>query len=572
MFFLMLIASVGLFFYAYDVISKQQEDIIIINEGTVTASNERLKEQFLAEYELQEILQNKPQEIVIGEIRYCIMHVVSESTGLQYIALSPQKDVYHIVRKIQCYMVIVMMLCFAIGFGVMHFLTKIKYNPLKELMEAFGYYAHTESHDEYEWLLEQKKVFQEEHQRAKQEINARENILRQQDLYRLISLPYDSRYQKREELSKEPLFAKENVLVFLFFLQVVGHESIYANMNRNMIRFIMKDIFEEMLNGKLTIEIVDMMDHFACIVNTDKSQEECREILEETLDEMKRFMIESMQIKVNYVFGAQKKGIDGVHSSYILAREAANYLNMMPEAQYIWYDDIKTRYSIYHYPAEIEQKIINAICVGNNKAACQWIDEVIDTNYVEREITQHMKKCLVADMCGTVIKAGEQAGAVEFILRYMDDNPISDEWSGHWNVEVLRTYMHQMVTAVCEDVHTREDVKRDDKKFGTQVMDYVNENYWNPDLNISITALHFGITPSYLSVLFKEQTGLNLLEYINHIRIEKVKELLEEDYSLTEICSKTGFRSSGALIRVFKKETGITPGQMKKLLGQSSKE
>ena len=43
-------------------------------------------------------------------------------------------------------------------------------------------------------------------------------------------------------------------------------------------------------------------------------------------------------------------------------------------------------------------------------------------------------------------------------------------------------------------------------------MEYVKENYQNPDLNISITALHFGITPSYLSSLFKEQSGCSLLD------------------------------------------------------------
>ena len=91
------------------------------------------------------------------------------------------------------------------------------------------------------------------HQRAKKEINQREKIVRQQNLYRLISLTYDSRYQEKEELVKEDIFSKENIFVFLFFLRAVGHESIYANMNRNMIRFILKDILEEMLEGRLKV-------------------------------------------------------------------------------------------------------------------------------------------------------------------------------------------------------------------------------------------------------------------------------------------------------------------------------
>lgn len=572
MFFMMLLASVGLFFYSYDIVGNPEEEIFVIKEGTITASNEKLKEKLLKEYSIQELLQNKLDEVVIDGERYYVEMVPSESIAVQYITLTSQENIYIQASRIQYFMVLVMLVCLFTGLVVMYFLIKKKYNPLKDLLEALGYYDETDDLEEYEWLLKQKKLFREKHQRAKKEINQREKIVRQQNLYRLISLPYDSRYQEKEELVKEDIFSKENIFVFLFFLRAVGHESIYANMNRNMIRFILKDILEEMLEGRLTIEVVDMMDHFACIVNTEKRQEEYREILEETLDEMKQFLIENMEVQVNYIFGPEKKGIDGVNTSYILAREAAAYMNVMPDAQYIWYDDIKTRHSIYHYPADIEQKIINAVCVGNNEAVCQWIDEVIDLNYKDREITQHMKKCLVADMCGTLIKAGEQAGAAEFIVRYMDNKPISDEWTGHWDVKILRAYMHQMLNALCEEVKKGEVVKRDDKKFGLQVMEYVKENYRDPDLNISIAALHFGITPSYLSALFKEQTGLNLLEYINHIRVEQAKRLLEEDYSLTEICEQTGFRSSGGLIRVFKKETGITPGQMKKIRSQGAKE
>lgn len=505
-------------------------------------------------------------------VSYLVMFILMliANVGLYFysqdIILNSQESVGTQAAKIQWYAILTMTGCLVSGLVTIYLLIKMKYNPLKELMEALGYYDDTEDQNEYEWLMEQKRLFRQEHEKAKQELMEYENILRQQDLYRLISLPYDSRYQNYDKLKNEPLFQHENVLVFLFFLRIMDHASIYVNMNRNMIRIIMKDIFKKKLNGRLTIELVDMMDHFACIVNTEKSQEECREILEEALDEMYRFALESMQIQIGYAFGAQKKGIDGVHNSYILAREAANYRSMIPETQYIWYDDIKIRHSIYHYPPEIEQKIINAVCVGNSKMVCEWIDEIIDMNYKEREITQHMKKCLVADMCGTLIKAGEQAGSAEFILQYMENNLISDEWPGHWNVEILREYMHQMLNALCADVQKGEVVKREDTKFGAQVMEYVKENYSDPDLNISITALHFGITPSYLSALFKEQTGLNLLEYINHIRVEKAKQLLEEDYSLTEICDKTGFRSSGGLIRVFKKETGVTPGQMKKIL------
>lgn len=139
------------------------------------------------------------------------------------------------------------------------------------------------------------------------------------------------------------------------------------------------------------------------------------------------------------------------------------------------------------------------------------------------------------------------------------------EFSKLQNPEETKRFFDRMIREVCEKIRIRKKETSEDTQFGRQVMQYVQENYQNPDLNISITALYFHITPSYLSSLFKEQTGMNLLEYINHTRVERVKELLKEGKSVVDISEEAGFRSSQALIRVFKKETGITPGQMRKM-------
>ena len=95
------------------------------------------------------------------------------------------------------------------------------------------------------------------------------------------------------------------------------------------------------------------------------------------------------------------------------------------------------------------------------------------------------------------------------------------------------------------------------------MLDYVKDNFQNPDLNISMIALHFHITPTYLSLLFKEQIGGSLLEQINTVRVEKAKSFLLEGRTVAEVAEKTGFRNSNTFIRVFKKMTGITPGQLK---------
>ena len=65
---------------------------------------------------------------------------------------------------------------------------------------------------------------------------------------------------------------------------------------------------------------------------------------------------------------------------------------------------------------------------------------------------------------------------------------------------------------------------------------------------------------SYLSKLFKDETGYSLFSYINHVRIEKSKELLLNDtISLVDVAGLCGFEDQSYFTKVFKKETGISP-------------
>jgi len=70
----------------------------------------------------------------------------------------------------------------------------------------------------------------------------------------------------------------------------------------------------------------------------------------------------------------------------------------------------------------------------------------------------------------------------------------------------------------------------------------------------------------YLSNLFSSVEGVTIERYFIHLKIEKVKELLVYDEStLTEIAFNLGYSSVAHLSRQFKKVTGLTPTEFKRL-------
>ena len=68
-----------------------------------------------------------------------------------------------------------------------------------------------------------------------------------------------------------------------------------------------------------------------------------------------------------------------------------------------------------------------------------------------------------------------------------------------------------------------------------------------------------GTNSSYLSRLFHEETGMTVTEYLNRVRVERAKDLLEEDVPLKEIVHRCGFRSYGYFLKIFKEYIGKTP-------------
>ena len=85
---------------------------------------------------------------------------------------------------------------------------------------------------------------------------------------------------------------------------------------------------------------------------------------------------------------------------------------------------------------------------------------------------------------------------------------------------------------------------------------------------LPLLASHSGLSPKYFGQLFKEQTGMAVREYLTEVRIRNARHLLSHtDNTLEQIAADTGFQDKFYFTKVFKRQTGITPGKYRKLYG-----
>ena len=98
------------------------------------------------------------------------------------------------------------------------------------------------------------------------------------------------------------------------------------------------------------------------------------------------------------------------------------------------------------------------------------------------------------------------------------------------------------------------------QKQGMLALDYIQNNYMDPDLNLNSICSYLNISTSYFSTIFKEMTGETFIEVLTRTRMEKAKELLETTTMKNyEIAEKVGFSDPHYFGIAFKKITGKTP-------------
>ena len=99
----------------------------------------------------------------------------------------------------------------------------------------------------------------------------------------------------------------------------------------------------------------------------------------------------------------------------------------------------------------------------------------------------------------------------------------------------------------------------------SQAKEYIQQHYSDSGLSIRQIADAIGISETYLSSLFTQYTGENLITYLNSYRVKVAKDLLANSrIIIKEIGYKAGFNTVQNFNRVFKKIAGMTPGDYRK--------
>ncbi|MDM5335838.1 AraC family transcriptional regulator [Fictibacillus enclensis] len=98
----------------------------------------------------------------------------------------------------------------------------------------------------------------------------------------------------------------------------------------------------------------------------------------------------------------------------------------------------------------------------------------------------------------------------------------------------------------------------------SESLDYIHENLTNNEFSLEDAANHSYVCKWYYSKLFKKQFGVTFRDYLIHNRIERAKQLIMADNSITDVCYMVGYGDLTHFGRIFQKKVGMTPSMYKR--------
>lgn len=267
--------------------------------------------------------------------------------------------------------------------------------------------------------------------------------------------------------------------------------------------------------------------------------------------------LERMECTVTAGIGTPVKILSQVKTSCQTAREAVRYQAILGNNQVISYHAITVtdKASDFHLDESIAA-LIDTIKNEQLEDAFRIVSSSI-SSYIGQDNTDIIPvRILLSTMINHITELLLQSGLRDTdAFRYCLSS--YERLFRLETVEELQNMTNNLIRSVVETFGTIRSVKNN--ALIESVIGYLNDNYTDPDITLNSTAGQFYVNPSYLSRLFKQQTGTAFIRYLTELRLKRAAKLLtstsERSYTVAQM---VGFRDAKYFSTCFRKHFGVT--------------
>ena len=223
----------------------------------------------------------------------------------------------------------------------------------------------------------------------------------------------------------------------------------------------------------------------------------------------------------------------------------------------------------YTYPIVMEGKLRNAIRNRDKEGSQTILNQMLAYIYTYNNNNLEDIKPRITELVVIISRAAVDAGA-NFKDIFMINENFQSNIEEFKDLEDLSVWISNMLQRFISLTFEFEKVKHADTVY--KVIEFIKENYMR-HISLEEIARYTYMSKTYLSSLFKKETGYSISEYLNNIRIDRSQSLLvESDLSIIEIARICGFEDQSYFTKVFRKVTDITPKKFRESRGSAKKD
>ena len=513
---------------------------------------------------------------LINSEEVVISYIQSNETDWKYVSVVPSKVFMYKVQHVKKLIIISVILCFIIGGWVAYYFAKKNYYPINKiahiLKEKLDLPAGRQK-NEYN-IIENSilKVLQDK-EKDNERLSQQDVVMKNSFLSRLLRGKILSDSVSFKVICQNYSIQFDNNLFIVILFYIDDSSNLFfenkleeSEDNDKMAHFIIKNIVEELTNQKHKGYIFETEDTLVCLANVSKNEENVLEDIFNLICESKDFINKNFGISFSASISNIHSEFSGIPIAYQEALEALEYKIIMDDKQVIRYSDIQSSQQDELRSVcslETQQQFLNCIKVGDLRKAREIVEGIFYLGDSDKPLSVDMAKCLMFTLINTMLNAVVELRAVCDISFIKELNSVRRLLDCESIME-MKYHINDMLINI--DKYILSSVISDDNKFD-DIIDFVDKNYSDINLSVSMIANIMSMNAPYISRYFRSKSGQGLLDYINRIRLKKAKEILgREDSNIKEIATQVGYCNCNTFIRVFRRYEGITPGQFREII------
>ncbi len=335
----------------------------------------------------------------------------------------------------------------------------------------------------------------------------------------------------------------------------------------NKVRSIIADILLQ-FEG-LSCNMVEMDIGVISVILQPVSKVEVNEFEEITADFFEKVLKEiqrNANVRVTIGIGEACSKLRDISQSYMGAKAALRHKYILGGNRviHIRQSDINEKQYLL-YPAEREKLLVEYIMSGDDSAV-KLAENVFDDIAVGTE--NNLKRIAFAANQLMFNISHYIDMKYDFVNKLYDFRKFNNvDFLEFGSKEEIKSFFILFVNSLMNVV--REYLPVQNNTLIKDACEYVLNNI-DQEITLARMADHLNISKNYFCSLFKQETGINFLEYVTKVKMEWAKLLLKEGtYKTYKVSEMLGYREARYFSRLFRKYTGFSPAEYKKQMQES---